>query len=82
MPHVCQEQCGREGVRLSMKLVAKYRQFAEECRKLAGINDDFQSKQTLESMARAWERVASEREALLRKRVDTNSGVAAAPLPT
>jgi len=40
-----------------MKLVAQYRQFAAECRKLAADTDRSAEKQRLESMARAWERM-------------------------
>jgi hypothetical protein len=46
---------------LSMKLVAQYRQFASECHELAAITDEPEKKQMLESLARAWERVANER---------------------
>jgi hypothetical protein len=62
-----------------MKLVAQYRQFADECRKLAADVDRSADKQTLQSMARAWERVANERERQLRKQVDVLSGVAGSP---
>jgi hypothetical protein len=58
-----------------MKLVAQYRQFAKECRKLAVVTDAPEAKQILESMARAWERVANEREHLLRNQVDSRSGL-------
>jgi hypothetical protein len=52
-----------------MKTVAEYRLYAEECRKLAAKmtpND----KQSLEVIARAWDRIADEREAQLIKEVD------------
>jgi len=59
-----------------MKLVAQYRQFAAECRKLAADNmDSSAEKQRLESMARAWERVANEREGQLRNSIDIRNGV-------
>jgi hypothetical protein len=62
-----------------MKLVAQYRQFAEECRKLAFTIEKREGKQTLQSMARAWERVANERERQLLKQIDINSGFEVRP---
>ena len=63
-----------------MKLVAQYRQFAAECRELAGDMDRSADKQRLESMARAWDRVANERERLLRNQIDVRSGLVASPV--
>ena len=48
-----------------MKTVAEYRLYAEECRRLAVNTARPEDKQALETIARAWERVADEREALL-----------------
>jgi hypothetical protein len=62
-----------------MKFVAQYRQFAKECRKLAVTMDQPERKQMLESMARAWERVANEREHLLRMQIDLGSGLDVLP---
>jgi hypothetical protein len=62
-----------------MKLVAQYRQFAEECRKLAAEINQLGGKQSLESMARAWERVANERERQLREQIDIRGGVDESP---
>ena len=42
--------------------VAECRRFAEECRKLAAKVNRPEDKQVLETMARAWDRVANERE--------------------
>jgi hypothetical protein len=44
-----------------MELMVQYRIYAEECRKLSDKVSEPEEKQALESMARAWERVA-ERE--------------------
>jgi hypothetical protein len=57
-----------------MKLVAQYQQFAEECRRLAADTDQSADKQRLESMARAWERVAYELSSQLRKQIDIRNG--------
>jgi hypothetical protein len=56
-----------------MELVVQYRLHAEECRKLSAKISQSEEKQALESMARAWERVA-EREARLLKQIETRSG--------
>lgn len=45
-----------------MKFVAEYRQFAEEYRKLLGKVGSPKDKEALELMARAWERISTERE--------------------
>jgi hypothetical protein len=58
-----------------MKLVAQYWQFAEECRKLAVTTDEPEAKQMLQSMARAWERVANERQRELRKQIETSGRI-------
>jgi hypothetical protein len=57
-----------------MELVVQYRQFAEECRKLSAKIGEPQERQALESMARAWERVA-EREARLLKQIEIRSSL-------
>ena len=53
-----------------MKTVAEYRMYAEGCRKLAAKVERPEDKQALELMARAWELVANEREAVLLKQID------------
>jgi hypothetical protein len=58
-----------------LKPVAEYRLYAEECRKLAARVPRPDDKQALEAMARAWETVANEREAMLLKQVDGGSGL-------
>jgi hypothetical protein len=50
-----------------MHTVAEYKRFAEECRHLAAKLTDPKDKHAVELMAAAWERVAREREALLKK---------------
>jgi hypothetical protein len=45
-----------------MKSVAKYRQLAEEYRKLSDKLVDPKDKQALQLMARAWDTVAAERK--------------------
>jgi hypothetical protein len=50
-----------------MKTVEEYRQFAEECRKLAGKLTSPEDKRATELMAVAWDKVANEREAALNK---------------
>jgi hypothetical protein len=62
-----------------MKLVAQYRQCAETCRRLAIAIEKPQGKQTLQSMARVWERVADGRERQLLKLIDIHSGFDALP---
>jgi hypothetical protein len=46
-----------------MKTVAEYRQFAEECRKLAAKLTNPNDKHAVELMASAWDKIANEREA-------------------
>jgi hypothetical protein len=58
-----------------MQLVAKYRQYAEQCRELAAKMHSPEFKPVLETMAREWETVASEREAQLLAQIDRRSGV-------
>jgi hypothetical protein len=53
-----------------VKAVAEYRLYAEECRRLAAKTARPEDKQALETIARAWERVADEREALLLSQID------------
>jgi hypothetical protein len=48
-----------------VRLVARYRQFAEECRQLAGKLNDAEDRRAIEMMAMAWEKIADEREASL-----------------
>ena len=45
-----------------MKSVAKYRQLAEEYRKLSDKLDNPKDKKALQLMARAWDTVAAERK--------------------
>jgi hypothetical protein len=58
-----------------MKLIAQYRLYAQECRKLAADSDKPDFKEALEMMSRAWENAASEREAYLRE-IYLKSGLA------
>lgn len=58
-----------------MELVAKYRLYTEQCRELAGKMLSLEFKRALETMAREWETVASEREAQLLEQIDRRSGV-------
>jgi hypothetical protein len=60
-----------------VKLVAQYRQFAEECRKLGAQIDQPKERQALESMARVWESVAAEREAQLLEQINIRIGLGA-----
>jgi hypothetical protein len=53
-----------------MKTVAEYRVYAEECRKLAVRTARADDKQALEMLARAWDRIATEREARLLGQID------------
>jgi len=53
-----------------VKTVAEYRLYAEECRRLAVNTARPEDKQALETIARAWERVADEREALLLSQIE------------
>ena len=63
-----------------MKTVAEYRLYAEECRKLATRTARPQDKQALETIARAWDQVADEREVQLLRQIDggndTTPGIA------
>ncbi len=61
-----------------MKTVAEYRMYAAECRKLAAKTARPEDKQALETIARAWERVADEREAQLVRQIDGPSDPALA----
>jgi hypothetical protein len=53
-----------------VKAVAEYRLYAEECRRLAAKTARPEDKQALETIARAWEQVADEREANLLRQID------------
>jgi ferric-dicitrate binding protein FerR (iron transport regulator) len=50
-----------------MKTVAEYRKFAEDSRELAAKLKTPDDKRALQLMAAAWDKVANEREAQLRK---------------
>ena len=50
-----------------MKTVAEYRQFAEDCRQLAAKLRAPDDKRAVLLMATAWDKVANEREAQLKK---------------
>jgi hypothetical protein len=52
--------------RVAMKLVAEYRKLAEEYRRLSNKLTRPKDKEALELMARAWDKIASKREDLLR----------------
>ena len=64
-----------------MKLIAQYRLYAQECRKLAADSDKPDFKEALEMMSRAWDNAASEREAYLLREIELKSGLANAPNP-
>jgi hypothetical protein len=49
-----------------MKTVEEYRGFAEDCRKLAAELADPEDKRAMALMAAAWDKVANEREAVLK----------------
>ena len=51
-----------------MKTVAEYREFARLCRELAAKLTDPKDRQATELMASAWEKVANEREAMLKNK--------------
>jgi hypothetical protein len=55
-----------------MELVVQYRLFAQECRNLSAKIGQPEEKQALESMAKAWERVA-DRENRLLKQIEIRS---------
>ncbi len=50
-----------------MKTVEEYRQFAKDCRKLALELTARKTSTPLELMAKAWDKVANEREASLKR---------------
>jgi hypothetical protein len=50
-----------------MKTVEEYRQFAEECRKLADTISNPDDRRAVEMMATAWDNVADQREAAIKK---------------
>jgi hypothetical protein len=50
-----------------MRTVEEYRQFAEECRKLAANLTNPEDKRATEMMAVAWDKVADQREAAIKK---------------
>lgn len=50
-----------------MKTVAEYRKFAEDCRQLAAKLANPDDKRAVLLMATAWDKVANDREAHLRK---------------
>jgi hypothetical protein len=50
-----------------MKTVEEYRGFAEDCRKLAAALTDPKDKGAMELMAAAWDKVANQREAALKR---------------
>ena len=56
-----------------MKTVAEYRLYAEECRRLGARIARPEDKQALETIARAWDRLADEREAQLLKEIEGRS---------
>jgi hypothetical protein len=58
---------------LIVKTLAEYRLYAKECRRLAANTGRPEDKQALETIGRAWDRVADEREAQLLKQIDARS---------
>jgi hypothetical protein len=50
-----------------MKTVAEYQQFAHACRELASKLTDPKDKYAVELIAGAWEKVAADREAALKR---------------
>jgi hypothetical protein len=50
-----------------VKTVDEYRQFAEDCRKLAVKLTDPKDKRAMELMAVGWDKMADQREAALKK---------------
>jgi uncharacterized protein YjiS (DUF1127 family) len=50
-----------------MRTVAEYRKYAEDCRQLAAKLTNPDDKRAILLMATAWDKVANEREALLKK---------------
>jgi hypothetical protein len=67
---VLKVEAAREVGAGSMKDVAQYREFADECRRLAAEASDRRFKQALELMASAWEDIANRQEAYLSKQGD------------
>ena len=53
-----------------MKTVAEYRAYAAESRRLTASVSRPEDKQALETVARAWEHLADEREDRLLKQID------------
>jgi hypothetical protein len=51
-----------------MRLIARYRQFATDYRRLAAVLTEPADKQELELFAAGWDRVAENREAMLRSK--------------
>lgn len=49
--------------------------YAEQCQKLAAKALAPEDQQALETIARAWDRIANAREAMLLKQVDRRTGV-------
>jgi hypothetical protein len=49
-----------------MITVARYRQFAAQCREMAARVSDPEDRRALELQARAWDNVANQREAALK----------------
>jgi hypothetical protein len=64
-----------------MKLIAQYRLYAQECRKLAADSDKPDFKEALEMMSVAWEDAASERGAYLLREIELKSEIATGPNP-
>jgi hypothetical protein len=50
-----------------MRTVAEYRKYADDCRQLAAKLTNPDDKRAVLLMATAWDKVANEREALLKK---------------
>jgi hypothetical protein len=50
-----------------MRTVAEYRKYADDCRQLAAKLTNPDDKRAILLMATAWDKVANEREALLKK---------------
>ena len=53
----------------TMRLVAQYRQFATDYRRLAAMLTNPADKQASELFATGWDRIAEKREAMLRSKV-------------
>jgi hypothetical protein len=49
-----------------MHTVAEYRRYAEQCRELATKLTDPKDKRAIETMAKAWDKVANQREGALK----------------